>query len=96
MKNNDKQLTAIQIAMKVVRETADAHNEPLESGILSVICDKVLKPLLDIERNQTQNAFIAGSKRGFASGSSAAMGIEGKTTAQEDFEIYFASTFKSR
>jgi len=93
MKNKDKQLTAVQMAMKIVQETADEHEDPLERGILSVICDKVLKPLLNVERKQTENAFIAGSKSGFASGSSAAMGIKGGTTAQDDFEKYFSETF---
>ncbi len=91
---NDKQLTALQIAIKIVRETAEENDNALESGILSTICNKVLKPLLDIERKQTESAFIAGSKRGFASGSSAAMGIENKTTAHVDFEKYISDTYK--
>jgi hypothetical protein len=56
--------TAIQIAIDTIRDTANSYPEGnLEKGVLNAVVNKVLTPLLEIEKTQVTTAYKNGYRK---------------------------------
>jgi hypothetical protein len=80
-----------KIAELLVAKLKQAHKQAYEEILPpSVLQNQIRQQMVmaGVVGDMLQDAFISGSKRGFVSGSNAAMNIPNKTDAIQDFDNY--------
>ena len=80
-----------KIAELLVNKLKAAHKQPYDEILPpSVLQNQIQQKMVmaGVVYEMVKDAFISGSKRGFTSGSNAAMNIPNKTDAIQDFDNY--------